>query len=362
MELRFGVIGYGAWGSHHARAIAETPGAKLIGIATPSQESQEKVRKDFPDLPVFGDYRDLIRWGALEAVSIVTPTDLHEEIAVAALEAGKHVLLEKPMALDERGCDRILEAARKSGKTLNIGHEFRFSVQWGAIKAYIDQGRMGDPLYLLINLWRRPYRHGRQGWRRDLHRVGSWIMEEPIHFFDLALWYFQGLGDPRSIYSRANSRVRAEGFYDNFTAVVRWASGAYAVISQTLGGFEHHKTVELVGTKGAVRTWWSGPMDRASEASYGMKRIEGLKGGESFDDCIATQVPLEGKSGEVYELRELIKKVILSIRDGKPCVSGEEGRKAVLLCRQAEKALDAGKEIPLRFSARCRGGIKIHPA
>jgi myo-inositol 2-dehydrogenase/D-chiro-inositol 1-dehydrogenase len=349
MDLRWGVIGYGAWGTHHARAIVETPGAKLFGVATPSEESQEKARKDFPGIAVFADYRDLLRCPELEALSIVTPTDLHEEIAVASLEAGKHVLLEKPMALDEKGCDRILEAARRSGKTLNVAHEFRFSIQWGAIKKYIDEGRMGEPLYLLINLWRRPYRPGREGWRRNFHRVGSWIMEEPIHFFDLALWYFQVLGDPIAIFAQANSRMRAEGFYDNFSAGIRWGSGAYAVLSQTLGGFEHHKSVEFVGTKGAVRAWWSGPMDRASEASYGMKMIEGLKGGESFDECIPTEVPLEGKSGEVYELRELMKKIILSIRDGKPLVSGEEGRKAVLLCRQAEEALRAGKEIPLRL-------------
>ncbi len=349
MDLRFGVIGYGAWGSHHARAIAETAGAVLTGIATPSPESQEQARKDFPGVKVAADYRDLLSHPDLDAVSIVTPTHLHEEITVAALTAGKHVLLEKPMALDRNGCDRILDAARRSGKTLNIAHEFRFSVQWGAIRKYIDQGRMGDPLYLLINLWRRPYRYGRDGWRRDLNRVGSWIMEEPIHFFDLALWYFQILGDPVSIFAQANSRGLAEGFYDNFSAVIRWANGAYALISQTLGGFEHHKLIEFVGRKGAVRTWWSGPMDRASEASYGLKIIEGLKGGETFDECVATEVPLEGKSGEVHELRELMKDVLTSIRTGKPLVSGEEGRKAVLICRLAEEAVRARKEIPIRF-------------
>ncbi len=208
----------------------------LVGIATPSSESQGRARKDFPEAAVTGDYRDLLTRTDLDVAAIVVPTYLHEEIAVAALEAGKHVLLEKPMALDGKGCDHILEAARRSGKTLNVAHEFRFSVQWGAIRQFIDQGRMGDPLYLLINLWRRPYRYGRDGWRRDIKRVGSWIMEEPIHFFDLALWYFQKLGDPVFISAQANSRGLAEGFYDNFSAVIRWENGSYAVISQTLGG------------------------------------------------------------------------------------------------------------------------------
>jgi len=349
MDLRMGLVGFGAWGAHHARAIAQTAGTKLVGIATPSPESRQAAGREFPDVEVFSDYKDLLSEKDLDVIDIVVPTHLHEEIAVASLSAGKHVLLEKPMALDGQGCDRILAAARESGKMLNVAHEFRFSVQWGAIKKYIDQGRLGSPLYLLINLWRRPYRFGRGGWRRDINKVGSWILEEPIHFFDLALWYFQGLGDPSSIFALANSRGLEEGFYDNFSAVIRWDNGSYAVISQTLGGFEHHKIVELVGTKGAVRSWWSGAMDRATESTYGMKIIEGLKGGEVFEDCVPEEARLEGQSGEIFELRDLLQKLIRSIESGKPVVAGEEARKCTMLCRYGEESARSGKEIPVRF-------------
>ena len=349
MDLNFGVVGYGAWGAHHADTISRTPGARLGSIATSSVDSQERAKKAFPAAEIFSNYHEMFQEKDLDVAAIVLPTYLHEEASIDALNAGKHVLLEKPMALDAEGCNRILEAAKKSGKILNVAHEFRFSIQWGAIKNFIEEGRLGDPIYLLINLWRRPYRSGRGGWRRDLTKVGSWVMEEPIHFFDLALWYFQNLGDPASIVARANSRGMAEGFYDNFSAMMHWPNGSYAVISQTLGGFEHHKLVELVGTKGAVRTWWSGPMDRADEASFGLKMIEGLSGGELFDECVATEIPLSGKSGEIYELQELMKNVISSIHAGKPLVSGEEAKKAVAVCRLAEEAVRLRKEISLRF-------------
>ncbi|MCX5908484.1 MAG: Gfo/Idh/MocA family oxidoreductase, partial [Deltaproteobacteria bacterium] len=316
MDLNFGVVGYGAWGAQHANTISKTPGARLVSIGTPSADSQERARKAFPSVEIYSNYHEMFQKKDLDVAVIVVPTYLHEDVSTAALKAGKHVLLEKPMALDAAGCDRILAAAKKSGKVLNVAQEFRFSIQWGAIKKYVEEGRLGNPIYLLINLWRRPYRYGRGGWRRDITKVGSWIMEEPIHFFDLALWYFQVLGDPVSVFAHANGRGLAEGFYDNFTAVLRWSNGSYAVISQTLGGFEHHKLVELVGMKGAVRAWWSGAMDRADQASFGMKMIEGLKGGEVFDECEATEVPLEGKSGEIYELQELIRNVIPSIRGG----------------------------------------------
>ena len=349
MDLNFGVVGYGAWGAHHADTTSRTPGARLVSIATPSADSQERAKKAFPAAEIFSNYYEMFQKKDLDVAVIVLPTYLHEEVSTAAFKAGKHVLLEKPMALDAQGCDRILAAAKKSGKVLNVAHEFRFSIQWGAIKKYVQEERLGNPIYLLINLWRRPYRHGKDGWRRDLSKVGSWIMEEPIHFFDLALWYLQNLGDPVSIFAQANSRGLAEGFYDNFSAMLHWSNGSYAVISQTLGGFEHHKLIELVGTKGAVRTWWSASMDRAEEASFGLKMIEGLKGGEAFDDCVATEIPLEGKSGEIYELRELMKNVISSIHAGKPLVSGEEARKAVIICRLAEEAVRLRKEISIRF-------------
>ena len=69
----------------------------------------------------------------------------------------------------------------------------------------IDAGAIGDPQYALIELWRNPYRPGADGWRYDIERVGDWILEEPIHFFDLARWYFAGSGEPVSVYARANA-------------------------------------------------------------------------------------------------------------------------------------------------------------
>jgi myo-inositol 2-dehydrogenase/D-chiro-inositol 1-dehydrogenase len=167
----------------------------------------------------------------LQIVDIATPSFLHEEMAVTALDAGKHVILEKPMAVDERSCNAILEAVRRSGKVLNVVHEFRVSVQWGQVRKFIEEGRLGDPLYLLINLWRRPYRLGNSGWRWDRRRVGSWILEEPIHFFDLALWYFQSLGDPSSIFAQANSRGREEGLLDNFSALIPWVASSIIIWS-----------------------------------------------------------------------------------------------------------------------------------
>jgi len=171
--LRFGLIGYGLWGRHHAAAIAAAPGAALAGIACASAATAAAARRDFPSTPVTVDYRELLARPDLDAVAVVVPNHLHAEVGVAALEAGKDVLLEKPMATSLADCDRLLAAARTSGRVLTIGHELRHSAQYGRVKAIIDAGEIGTPTYAAFSLFRFPFRPGSDGWRYDAARVGS---------------------------------------------------------------------------------------------------------------------------------------------------------------------------------------------
>src|SRR5882757_9340940 len=97
--LRFGLVGFGAWGRCHAAAVAKTVGAELTAIAGRSESSCSAARGAFPQARVFADYRDFLAIDEIDIVDIVVPSHLHYEIASAALTAGKHVLLEKPMAL-----------------------------------------------------------------------------------------------------------------------------------------------------------------------------------------------------------------------------------------------------------------------
>jgi myo-inositol 2-dehydrogenase/D-chiro-inositol 1-dehydrogenase len=352
--LRFGLIGYGLWGRHHAEAIVKAPGAELAAIACQTDRTAAAARERFPVVPVHRDIQALLDDASIEAVDIVVPNHLHEEISVAALEAGKHVLLEKPMALSVAACDRLIAAAEASGKVLTIGHEFRLSTQWGRIKTLIDEGAIGSPLYAMVSLYRFPYRQGSGGWRYDRDRVGSWILEEPVHFFDSVMWYFEKLGDPASLVAFGNARAQRDGgerpaMADNFSTVMRWPGGEYAVITQTLAGFEHHHVMEIVGSEGSIRTWWSGAEDRTREPSFELKvKRPGAERAE---------ILRLGASGELFELEEELRLVVDAFRNGKPIVSGEEARKRVLCCLAAERALAEDREVALDFShAGASGG------
>lgn len=346
--MRFGLIGYGAWGRYHARSIAALDGLELATIACRNEATAAAARSDFPNARVTLDWREAIADRSLDVVDIVLPNHLHADVTCAALAAGKDVLLEKPMATTREDCERIIAAERASGCIVSVGHEFRLSTQWGRAKQLVDEGAIGDPLFVNVNLFRNAYRTGADGWRYDRSRVGSWILEETVHFFDFALWYLASKGDPVSLRAYGNQRPdRTAGMYDNFCAIVRFAGGAYATITQSIAGFEHHLVVEITGTQGAIRTAWSGAMDRDHHPVYhfgvqpkGFAFERGVR--EALHESIAV-------SGEVYELQEQIRLSAQALRERRPLVSSDEARKRVICCVEAERSVREDREIALRF-------------
>ena len=338
--MRFGVIGYGLWGRRHADAIAKLDSAELAAVSCRSVFTAATAWQDYPDVSVYLDYRDLLARDDIDAVTVVVPNYLHAEVGIAALESGKDVLMEKPMAATAEECDSLIAAAQLNNRVLTIGEEFRLSSQWGTIKRSVDADEIGTPRYVNISLFRFPFRHTSQNWRYRSNMVGSWILEEPIHFFDQAVWYMEKWGKPVSVIAYGNSKERDKGMYDNFTAVVKFSHGAYAVISQTLGGFEHHFVTEVVGTEGSVRGLWSGDMDRTRRPTFE------LKVQRNTDDGAQT-LELDAASGEAFELEEQMRLVVDAFRRREPIVTPEEGKIAVVLCNEAERSILEGREIAL---------------
>jgi myo-inositol 2-dehydrogenase/D-chiro-inositol 1-dehydrogenase len=331
-DVNFGLIGYGLFGAHHATAIAEALGANLKAIAVPSEQSRQAAREAHPNAEIYGDYGQLLSRDDIEAVSVVVPNRLHHEVGLAVLRSGKHLLLEKPMALDVAHCDEMIEAAAAHHRVLAVGHELRLSSLWGGVHRLIRRGVIGQPLHVLIELSRFPYRQGSDGWRYDLDRVGSWVLEEPIHFFDLARWYLESVGEPVSVYARANARdAQRPELMDNFSAVVNFPNRAYAVISQTLSAFGHHQTAKIAGTEGTIWAWWSAADARSDKPTFGLRY--GL--GDKVDE-----LTFDRPTGELLELADEVAAMVACVRghEEPPC-RGEDGRWSTLLCLAAERSV-----------------------
>lgn len=342
MTLRYGLIGFGRFGQLHARAIARTEGAALAAICTRTEASAAAARDAHPGVRIVRDWRELVADPALDVIDVVVPNHLHADIAVAALEAGRHVLLEKPMATTVADCDRIVAAVERTGRLLSVGLELRLSIQWGRIKQLIEEGAVGRPRYVNVSLFRHPYRPGAGGWRHAGREVGSWILEEPVHFYDLAMWYMAALGAPISVIAHGTA-AGEPGMFDNFTSTVRFEGGAYATVTQSLAGFGHYLVVEVAGTTGGIRAAWAGA-DAASETPT----FELLVGPTGM--APPERVALDGASGEVFELEEQIRRVTQAFAAGRTLVDAREARKSVVVCLEAERSVREGRELPLHFT------------
>ncbi|HMC10645.1 MAG TPA: Gfo/Idh/MocA family oxidoreductase [Pirellulaceae bacterium] len=339
--IRFGLIGYGLFGAHHARAIAAAPGAELRAIAVPSERSQAAAHEAYPTATIYADYRELLARDDIDAVNVVVPNRWHYEVGRAVLASERHLLLEKPMALALGECDELVALAARHDLVLAIGHELRVSSLWGGVKQLIQSGAIGRPRAALVELSRFPYRQGSGSWRYDRERVGSWILEEPIHFFDLARWYMSPCGDPMTIYARATARdpVRAE-LHDHFTATIGFADGAHAVVVQTLSAFGHHQTVKVSGTDGTIWAQWSAADARAPRPVFSLRY--GL--GESIQEPT-----FDKPTGELLELADEVAAFAQAIQTGQtpPC-TGEDGRWSTLLCLAAEESVRRQQELSLK--------------
>ncbi len=145
---KVGLIGYGYWGPNLARNLAETDGLQLAAIADGRPERRDAAARRHPGVAVCGDAASLIARPDLDAIVIATPLETHVPLAKAAIERGKHVLVEKPLAGSKADADSLTELAERRGVRLMVDHTFIYTGAVRKIRALIDAGELGELLYL----------------------------------------------------------------------------------------------------------------------------------------------------------------------------------------------------------------------
>ncbi len=145
--IQIGVIGYGYWGPNLARNFSETPGARVRFIADPNGDRLSSVEARYPGARTSRDYRDVLADPAVDAVAIATPVSTHFELGMAALNAGKHVLLEKPLASTSDEALRLIDLADRRGLVLMVDHTFVYTSAVAKIRELMRAGELGDIYY-----------------------------------------------------------------------------------------------------------------------------------------------------------------------------------------------------------------------
>jgi predicted dehydrogenase len=273
--VRFGIIGTGGVAGGGARDFGENPDAELIAVADPSAERRAAFGERFGVPNVLASAEELLAVDAVDAVYIAVPNYLHVPLAAQALNAGKHVILEKPLALSRADAEPLVEAASGAGKHFMLGMNQRFTPQVQRARQLVEQGRIGRA-YHCKTYWRR--RAGIPGigsWftRKDLSGGGG-LLDIGVHMLDNAL-YILGDFDVHSVsgatYREFGPAGAGEGGYgeserseapfdvDDFaTAMIKLSGGATVLIDAVWAMHNEHKSemnIELYGSEGAIDTY-----------------------------------------------------------------------------------------------------------
>jgi myo-inositol 2-dehydrogenase/D-chiro-inositol 1-dehydrogenase len=264
--LNIGIAGLGRMGQRHAEQLAlRTRGARLVAACSPVESEREWARRELGVPALYDDFAALLRDPQVQAVAIVTPTTLHAEQTMAALEAGKHVFVEKPLALDVATCERVEAVARRHPALVAmVGFVRRFDAHYQEAKAQIDAGRVGRPF--LVRSQTCDMNDPDGFFVRFAPSSGGIFLDCSVHDIDVARWM---LGKPKAQRVFASGTIvlhpglAACGDVDNGLAIVEFEGGAKAQFyaSRTMAhGLD--TATEVIGTAGSVTVGAGGHRDR----------------------------------------------------------------------------------------------------
>ncbi|MBN1556601.1 MAG: Gfo/Idh/MocA family oxidoreductase [Lentisphaerae bacterium] len=261
-KLRAAVIGLGM-GRHHAREYAEHRRVELVALADPDADRLAEIGNLHKVPRLYADARKMLRDEDLDLVSVATPNAYHAPLSIAALQAGCHVLCEKPMAMNARQARRMAETARSAGRRLMINFSYRFDPQSRALKREVDRGVLGD-VYFGRTVWLR--RQGvpeRESFFLQSHSGGGPLIDLGVHRLDLALW-LMGHPKPRWVMAGtydhlARAWARKKGYRyeveDLAVALIRFDNGAtLEVESSWMSHIQEQELMHtrLLGTRGGL--------------------------------------------------------------------------------------------------------------
>ncbi len=252
-KLNFGIIGCGRIAYKHAEAIKKNEQANLLYVCDIIEERAVEYKNKYGTEAHFTDYRKMIEHPGLDVVNICTPSGMHAEIGIAAAEAGKHVIVEKPMALSLKDADDLIEACNENGVKLAVCFQNRFNPPVQKLRRALEEGRFGKLTHAsAVVRWFRPQDYYDQApWRGTRAMDGGCLMNQSIHNIDLLQWM---MGPVESVFGYTATNLRKIECEDVGVAILKFKNGALGVIeaSTTIYPENLEETLSIFGEKGTV--------------------------------------------------------------------------------------------------------------
>ncbi|MDI9603457.1 MAG: Gfo/Idh/MocA family oxidoreductase [Acidobacteriota bacterium] len=343
-RVGFGIVGAGMIGRFHCQAVQAIEDAQLIGVCDVVQERAAGLAREFDAPHHFTDVRDLCAAEGVDIIVIGVPSGLHCQAALAAIEAGKHVIVEKPIDISLERADAMIAAAREAGVLLSVVSQKRFEPATQHLKAAVDAGKFGRIAFadVYVKWWRTPEYYSQGGWKGTKAMDGGGaLINQSVHQIDLLRWI---MGPVRRVYGKVDARVHPIEAEDTAAAVVEFECGAMGVIQGSTASYPGHPAIlAITGELGSARledgtlTEWKIAGEEACEAEV-LERFAGLSGSGGGDPASINA------RGHELQFRDVIE----ALRTGRPALTdGEEGRKALELILAIYESSDKGMPVTL---------------
>jgi len=339
----FGIIGAGLIADFHAKAIGDIPNAKFAGCCDRLPEKAKKLADKY-GARAFEDYQQMLDNNEIDIVTIATPSGFHAEPTIAAAEAGKHVICEKPLEITLERIDSMIAAHQKSGTYLGGIFPYRFNDMVAPIREAINSGRLGKITYagIYVPWWRTDeyYKDSWHGtWKLD---GGGALMNQSIHMVDMLCDLMPPIESVQAYTAALGHEIETE---DTAAAAIRYTDGALGIIYGTTASYPgQFRRFEITGTKGTVInvensiTVWKfadeKPEDKEILAKFGQ-----ISGGGGVSDPAA--ISYENHTRNFKAFLEALE------ADDDFWIDGREARKAVEVILAIYKSAKEQKPVTL---------------
>ncbi|WP_415853312.1 Gfo/Idh/MocA family protein [Sinomonas sp. G460-2] len=349
-SLRVGIVGCGNIADNHYQSYSELPGVQVVGVCDVDLARAERFAAERGIAHAVQSVSELIAVG-VDAISVCTPHPTHEMVVTEAATAGVHILCEKPVAIDLASAERMVQAAERNGVTLGVVFQRRYWPGAQALRAAIDDGRLGRPMlgHCQVLVHRGADYYDTAAWRGTWAADGGGVlMTQAIHNIDLLQWF---MGEPVEVSAKAGTFVLGGSIEveDTAAALITFASGAVATLTATVAASPSlGSRIVVTGSNGATVNVTEYP-----EGADAVNDLWAVRGEERtidvFADGIQEDIPVADINARLVPLHKLqVADFVEAVREGRaPGVSGREAMKSLQIILAIYESARTG--LPVRI-------------
>jgi UDP-N-acetyl-2-amino-2-deoxyglucuronate dehydrogenase len=341
--FRIALVGCGRISKNHFEAIDQIDGLELVAVSDTDAERAKQAGAQW-NVPHFTSYERMLAESKPDIVTIATPSGLHAEQGVTAAKAGKHVVMEKPMAISLTGADALVQACDKAGVQLFVVKQNRLNPPVQLLRRAVDKNRFGRIYMANCTVhWARPQEYYDQApWRGTWEFDGGAFMNQASHYVDLVQWL---MGPVESVMAKTATLARRIETEDSGIAILKFRSGALGTIEVTMLAYPRNLegSITILGEKGSAKV-----------GGTAVNKIEHWEFAD-YDDDDKLVESANTNPPNVYGLghQGYYRNVLAVLRgEAKPDTDGRAGRKSLELILGIYESAKTGREVPLPLRAQ----------